>query len=104
MANATKQGGLDDVSVADTELSLVDGERGELILRGHRVDDLAGSVPFEDAVGLFLDGALPSPERREELRAGLARARGAMFERLPRWQHALELGDGMEALRAAIAT
>ncbi len=100
---SSSKGGLEGVSVADTALSLVDGERGELILRGHHVDDLAGRVPFEDAVGLFLDedGRLPGAARREELRAALERGRVEAYELLPRAP--LELRDGMEALRAAVA-
>jgi citrate synthase len=96
----TNKSGLEGVSVADTELSLVDGERGELVLRGHRVDDLAGRVPFEDAVGLFFDGRLPDAGRREELRVALERGRAEAYERLPRGP--LELKDGMEALRGAV--
>jgi citrate synthase len=100
----TKQSGLEGVSVADTEMSLVDGERGELVLRGHRVEDLAGHVWFEDVVGLFFDGSLPVPSRREEIRGALFRARAAAFEALPRVGPALDLPDGMAALRGALGS
>lgn len=98
---ANARGGLEGIEVADTELSHVDGARGELILRGHRVEDLAGAVSFEEAVGLFLDGALASPERSREIAAKLAAGRVDAFERLGRLGDALEAPDAMDALRTA---
>jgi citrate synthase len=41
--------GLDGIVAAETRLSMVDGERGELIIAGVRVEDLAPST-FEDTV------------------------------------------------------
>jgi citrate synthase len=39
--------GLDGVPAAETALSHVDGERGELIMAGEHVADLAGKSSFE---------------------------------------------------------
>jgi citrate synthase len=44
--------GLEGVVAAETRLSMVDGERGELVIAGTRVDDL-GALPFEDVVSLL---------------------------------------------------
>ena len=38
--------GLDGVPAAETVLSHVDGERGELIIAGEHVRDLAGQIEF----------------------------------------------------------
>jgi citrate synthase len=38
--------GLDGVVAAETKLSMVDGERGELIIAGYRVADLAPNATF----------------------------------------------------------
>jgi citrate synthase len=46
-------GGLDGVVVADTQLSLVDGEAGELVIRGQRLERFA-SLGFETAAELLL--------------------------------------------------
>lgn len=43
--------GLEGVVAATTSLSDVDGQNGILILRGKRIEDLAGVMPFEEAVG-----------------------------------------------------
>ncbi|MCV0425989.1 MAG: citrate synthase/methylcitrate synthase [Roseibium sp.] len=42
--------GLEGVVAATTRLSDVDGQNGVLILRGRKIEDLAGVVSFEDAV------------------------------------------------------
>ena len=42
--------GLEGVIAAETALSHVDGDAGELIIRGHRVEDIAGRWTYEEAV------------------------------------------------------
>jgi citrate synthase len=85
--------GLEGVVVTRTRLSRVDGEAGELVIAGSRVEDLAGAVPFEavcarlwerPAVDLgpmrvqafsrlgALGGALGAPEPMDGLRASVA--------------------------------
>src|SRR5215471_4558745 len=49
-------GGLEGVIAAETRLSMVDGERGELVVAGHRLEQLAGRA-FEDVVALLWDAA-----------------------------------------------
>ncbi len=95
--------GLDDVVVADTELSDVDGEQGRLTIRGHAVEDLVESAAFEDVCGLLWYGALPEASGRREIERALARARVEAFEAIPALGDALRAADGMSALRAAVA-
>jgi citrate synthase len=95
--------GLDDVVVAETRLSQIDGERGRLVLRGHDVEELAARVPYEGVFGLLFEGALPDPAATERLRASLAASRLAAFALLPRLGSALESADAMGALRATLA-
>jgi citrate synthase len=92
--------GLEDVVVAETTLSLVDGEGGRLVVRGHPIEALA-LLRFEDVCGLLWDGALPGPARAEAIRRGLGAGRAEAFRRLG--GAALEAGDAMEALRAGVA-
>jgi len=94
--------GLEGVVVAETELSDVDGERGQLIIRGYDLEDLVGQVTFEDAWALLWSGRLPSAAERDQWRAGMARGRHDAFELLPSLGGALDMPDGMDALRAAI--
>ncbi|HTP93857.1 MAG TPA: citrate/2-methylcitrate synthase, partial [Xanthobacteraceae bacterium] len=49
--------GLDGVPAAETVLSHVDGERGELIIAGENVGDLAGKSSFEGVTARLWNGA-----------------------------------------------
>lgn len=89
--------GLEGVVVADTATSMVDGEAGELLIRGWPVGELAGVVSFERVCGLLWRDTLDAPG------VDLGPAREAAFARLPRLGGALELADAMDALRASAA-
>ena len=95
--------GLEGVVVAETELSDVDGERGELVIRGYRVEQLVGHATFEDVWALLWSGRLPREREREGWRVRLATARHQAFARISSLGSALDLPDGMDALRAALA-
>ncbi|PTX58321.1 citrate synthase [Melghirimyces profundicolus] len=60
--------GLEGIAVAETELSLVDGEKGHFVYRGHWVKELAVSRTFEDVVHLLWYGHLPSEEEGKRFR------------------------------------
>jgi citrate synthase len=64
--------GLENVVVAQTALSRVDGERGGLIYRGYDIHDLARAVSFEEVAHLFWYGALPTRAQLDALRTQLA--------------------------------
>ncbi len=89
--------GLEGVVVAETETSMVDGEAGELLIRGWPVGELAGVIGFERVAGLMWRGHLEGPA------PDLGAARVAAFARLERLGDALALPDAMDALRAAVA-
>lgn len=95
--------GLEGVIVAETRLSEVDGERGRLVIAGHDVERLAGSVSFAALCPLLLTGQLPDPEVQAATQARLGQARVQAAQRLDDCQSALRLPDAMDALRAALA-
>jgi citrate synthase len=95
--------GLDDVIVARTALSHVDGDRGHLIVRGHPVEARADRATFEDLCVLLWTGAWPAATQAADMRKALAGSRQAAFAMLPALGDALTAPDGMEALRAAIS-
>jgi citrate synthase len=82
--------GLEGVIAAETAISMVDGERGELIIRGYAVEDFAPNATFEETVRILGIGDLLDGERQlqpivyEVLRAAAKRK-----------------DDPMDALRAA---
>ena len=97
--------GLEGVVAASTTLSLVDGERGELIIGGFAIDDLAEHATFEETTWLLWHGDLPSPAQLDAFRADLASQRDlpvstiALLEDCAR--HDVE---PMDALRMAAGT
>jgi len=72
---ATISAGLEDVIAATTALSDVDGERGELIIGGFPVGELAAHATFEETTWLLWHGELPSRHALEEFRVQLAAER-----------------------------
>ena len=93
--------GLENVIAAETVLSRVDGARGELLIRGLQLEDVAGVIPFEGTCQLLWTGD-PVGESAA-LKRELGRARVTAFELLSRLAPALDRPDAMEALRAALA-
>jgi len=64
--------GLEGVRVAETRLSDIDGEAGELTIGGYPVDELARNATYEESVFLLFNDRLPSPDELDEFRADLA--------------------------------
>ena len=95
--------GLDGVPAAETVLSHVDGERGELIIAGERVGDLVGKTGFEGVTSRLWRGATGQPVGEAAVRAALGEARQRAFAQLPDLlgiTRGLSIVDGF---RAAVA-
>jgi citrate synthase len=56
--------GLEGVVAAKTALSMVDGERGELIIAGYPVAELALNATFEETVSLLWNDPVDFASRR----------------------------------------
>jgi citrate synthase len=94
--------GLEGIVAARTRLSRVDGERGELIIGGFRVDELAARATFEETTWLLWQGALPTAAELDSFRTTLARERvldPAVVDALRACVH--QQIDPMDALRIA---
>ena len=72
---ATWVPGLEGVVAAQTRLSNVDGQAGELIIAGFRVEELAGNASFEETVYLLWHDELPNAGQLTGLRQELAAER-----------------------------
>jgi len=95
--------GLDGVPAAETVLSHVDGERGELVIAGEHVGDLAGRSSFESVTARLWNAASGKTLSEANVRASLGTARERAFARLPELLPAtcgLSIVDGF---RAAVA-
>ncbi len=89
--------GLDGVVVAETELSGIDGERGQLWIAGLPVAELA-ALGFEGA-----SARLMATVGADWKSARLGEARVAAFDAMGRWGDALDSVDGVTAVRTALA-
>jgi len=95
--------GLDGVVVADTAMSMVDGEEGRLVIRGFELPELVSRFGFEGAAALLWDGLLPEARDKAMVLAGLGRARVHAFRLVPGLLAVAGTLDPVEALRAGIA-
>jgi citrate synthase len=66
---------LEGIVLTETRLSHVDGARGQLLIAGFSVDELALHATFEDVLFLLWHGRLPSAAEREELTLTMAAER-----------------------------
>jgi citrate synthase len=98
-------GGLEGVVAATTELSEVDGERGELVIAGYRIGELAAHATFEETTWLLWNGNLPSAAQLDAFRSALAAARDIPESTLVLLRDcASRRVDAMDALRMAAGT
>ena len=97
--------GLDGVVAATTQLSLVDGERGELVIAGFPIGDLAEQATFEETTWLLWHGDLPSTAQLGRFRRALAAARELPDATLTLLRDCARRRVGaMDALRMAAGT
>lgn len=96
--------GLENIIVAETRLSEVDGSRGTLTVAGHTLAQLAERDSYESVCRLLVSEALPESQLSADVQSelGLARRRAHrwLFER-PRL---LETPDAISALSAAFGS
>jgi len=94
--------GLDGIIAAETGMSLVHGQAGRLVIRGHDVEEFGEGVPFEGIVALLIGDKLADLPAGPALRRALGDARVEAFERVSALP-ALRRLEPMDAMRAALA-
>jgi citrate synthase len=67
--------GLRGVTVADTKISYIDGDKGVLIYRGYLIEELAERSSFMETAYLLLNGVLPARWQLEEFEGEVKAAR-----------------------------
>ena len=75
MSAPTVHIGLEGIAVAETSISNVRGEVGQLIYRGHWVQELVGKYSYEAIVHLLWNGHLPNAKENAEFTHYLAAKR-----------------------------
>ncbi len=97
-----KNTGLRGVTVADTKISYIDGEKGILIYRGYRIEDLAKNSSFMETAHLLLKGDLPNKTELATFESEIVQARQLpdfVLESFRRWPRE---ADPMDVLQASV--
>ena len=96
--------GLEDIAVAETRLSQISGEQGELAIRGFPIDEIASNARYEETVFFLLNGRLPTSAEYAEFRDELSSHRQITEEVQAVLQSAArEEKPAMDALRMGVA-
>ena len=94
--------GLRGVTVADTKISFIDGEKGILIYRGYRIEELAERSSFMEVAYLVLNGDLPSKNQLKDFSEQVVKARQVpdyVYESFGKWP---KKASPMDVLQAAV--
>jgi citrate synthase len=103
----TKNIGLRGVKVADTRISDVDGEKGNLIYRGLNICDLVAHSTFEEVSFLLLNDHLPKAEELKSFQSELISERGVpdavygFMKLMPKSAHPMDVLEASVPILAA---
>lgn len=104
MSDSPLHRGLEGITVAETTLSSVDGENGELVIRGYPIEQLAPNASYEESIYLLINGRPPTDSELAPLTTELADNREIGDEvRAVLRRAAAEDRPAMDALRMGIA-
>ena len=103
-----KNTGLRGVTVADTKVSFIDGDKGILIYRGYRIEDLAEKSSFMEVAYLILNGTLPGKKALAEFENRVKEARQVpafiyeSFKKLPEGANPMDVLQGTVPMLATV--
>jgi citrate synthase len=78
--NLIQDTGLRGISVADTNICLINGVEGELYYRGYCIEDLAKNASYEEIIYLLLKEDLPNQDQLDEINKILRIEREVPFD------------------------
>ncbi len=98
----TKDIGLRGVPVADTKISVVDGEKGRLIYRGYEIETLAEFSTYEETVYLMLYETLPTRKELDIFKETLASERHLPLGIIRHMKKRKKTAHSMDVLQSVI--
>jgi len=98
-----KARGLEGVIALESELSSIDGQKGELIYRGYTIEDLAARATFEEVVYLLWNGELPDAGELNALKSRLRAERELSDVVVNILRNAPDTAHPMAVLRTAVS-
>src|SRR5262245_59047810 len=103
MSEAAISPGLENVPVAKSAVSFIDGQRARLEYRGIAVETLARESCFEESAWLLLKGDLPTQKQLADFDDHLRHRRRIKYKLKDLMKCLPETGHPMDALQAAVA-
>ena len=98
-----KAKGLEGVIALESELSSIDGDKGQLVYRGYDIYDLAEHTTFEEVVYLLRHGELPTQDELDVFTAHLRSERALPDPVLDLLRQAPDDAHAMAVLRTAVS-
>ena len=98
-----KSTGLRGVEVADTNICLIEGERGNLFIRGYDIKDLAENSTYEEIVYLLLFGMLASSNQLNKFRSKIRSNQELPEELISHLQKTSKNTPSMSVLQSSLA-
>jgi citrate synthase len=95
--------GMEGVVAADSAITWIDGERGELRYRGYPIQELAERCSFEAVVSLLWDGELPAADANETLSHELRSIRVARIDLLSALKAVPATAHPLDVLRYVVS-
>lgn len=103
MADDLKKG-LEGVLVAESDLSSIDGDAGQLIYRGYTIEDLARGASYEEVLYLLWHGHLPNADELASFTDALTEERTVSDDVLSTMERLADAEERpMAALRTAVS-
>ncbi len=99
---SVKNIGLRGVAVADTKISFIDGQKGVLIYRGYRIEELAERSTFLEVAYLLLEGNLPSQEELSRFEGKVKAVRELPQHVITALKAMPKTADPMDVLQASV--
>ncbi len=99
---SVKNIGLRGVAVADTKLSFIDGDKGILIYRGYRIEELAERSSFMETAYLLLMGDLPTRDQLESFENQVRQCRDLPEYMVAALRDLPKDADPMDVLQAGV--
>lgn len=96
--------GLEGIPIAESSISLVEGEIGRLSYQGYSIEDLTYHCSFEEIVALLYDGELPNQSRLDEITDKMHDYRQLTPDQIELARIAGKQSHPMFALQAAVAS
>src|SRR5262245_28880965 len=95
--------GLEGIVAAESTITYLDGQRGQMLYKGYDAIELAAKITFEEAVYLLWEGDLPNQAQLTAFSAELAKYRAVPAEVVDIMRKVPAKAHPMDVLRTCVS-